>query len=194
MKAELQKMYFLTFFINFGVLYEKFSIVCALVMLTSFAGAAVSATTSFNLGETPLGSSITDNSGSTISAQFGFGDDQTFTFTHDYNFTSSDASSIFFAQVNQLPADGINFTSILFDGVSMNFNALTNIWFGNGTSTLAHNIQLIGSQVVEGAQYSLTANASAAPSAVPVPAAIWLFGSALAGLMSVTTRKKVEMF
>jgi hypothetical protein len=181
---------FLTFLLLSEFYMKKISVIFALIMSACFAGAAVSATMSFNPGQTPLGSSITDNTGSTISAQFGFGDDQTITFTHDYNFTSSDASSIFFAQVNQLPADGINFTSILFDGVSMNFNALTNIWSGNGTSTLAHNIQLMGSQVIEGAQYSLTANASdGSPSAVPVPAAIWLFGSALAGLLGVTTRK-----
>jgi len=171
---------------------KKISVVFALVMSACFAGAAVSATMSFNPGQTPLGSNITDNSGSTISAQFGFGDDLGLNFAHDYNFTSSDATSIFFAQVNQLPADGINFTSILFDSVGMSFNSLTNIWSGNGTSTLTHNIQLMGSSILEGSQYSLTANASeGAPNPVPIPAAIWLFGSALAGLMGVTKRKPI---
>jgi hypothetical protein len=168
---------------------KKFSAVFTLLMLTGFTGVVSSASLSFNPGQTPTGSSITDNAGSTISAQFGFGHDGT-NFTHSYNFTSSDASSTILAQVNQLPFDAINFTSITFDDVQMVLNSVTNTWLGNGKNTTDHSIVLMGNQVTEGSQYSLTANSSeSAPNAVPVPAAIWLFGSALAGLLGIKTRK-----
>lgn len=40
------------------------------------------------------------------------------------------------------------------------------------------------------AQFGLTGHFTAAPSAIPVPAAVWLFGSGLLGLVGVARRKK----
>ena len=79
-----------------------------------------------------------------------------------------------------------------FDGFS--FSGEQNIWVVPNTyagTFDGYNLTLSGlysDPWTDGIQYSFTINAVASP--VPVPAAVWLFGSGLIGLIGVARRKK----
>ena len=177
---------------------KKISVVLALLMMMGFAGVASSANLSFGAVPLPVsnggspGSFESDTSGNTIAGGFGFGHVGNVippvSFSHDWNFTSSDASAPVLASLSELPHEKIDITNITFDGVKMGFDMVNQRWFGNGALSFAHILHVGGTvSASEGTQYILNIST---PSNVPVPAALWLFGSAILGLLGVSNRKK----
>ncbi|MCK5831333.1 MAG: hypothetical protein KAH20_13645 [Methylococcales bacterium] len=76
---------------------------------------------------------------------------------------------------------------VLVDGISFLDSPVTLV---PGT----YNIQFLGVASVINSGGSLIVNAIGIPvSAVPIPAAVWLFGSALMGLVSVSKRKRTSI-
>ncbi len=105
---------------------------------------------------------------------------------HDWNFTLTPAATVKTA-VSLLIDFGTTATKVAIDGVALN-----NLGSGQWGKTLfltafpnVHNLKLSGLGFEDGSQYNISMRASV----VPVPAAIWLFGSALAGLVGVSRRK-----
>lgn len=166
---------------------KKMSIVLALLMLTGFTQAVFSATLTW--GATPVGTTVTLDKGSVISASFGFGPSLIGDiFSHSYSFKSSSLASVLVRMI-ELPQENVDITKITYDGIAMSFDTVNQRWFGSGLNILDHSIQIMGSVDRAGSAYLLTAENSI--SNVPVPAAIWLFGSAFAGLIGVSKRKIV---
>jgi hypothetical protein len=182
------------YFCNLGVFMKKISAVLTLLMMMGFAGAASSATLMFTTPQ--AGSTVTDDTGSAIAAQFGFGH-ANINFTHTYTFSTDNASDLVSGELNILPrhgALGIDIASITLDGLAWSEDALERVWFGNGlANTVAHSLTIVGKTLIpEGAQYQLFLTASDNIPGVPVPAAIWLFGSGIAGLLGFTSRKSAS--
>jgi hypothetical protein len=77
-----------------------------------------------------------------------------------------------------------------FDGHVMNHYRDNNSWLGNSGHTFDHSF-LEGDNYSWGSAHGHGDRCETIPpvGAVPVPAAIWLFGSALMGLMGITSRK-----
>jgi len=64
---------------------------------------------------------------------------------------------------------------------------------GNGELLLSGNLQLTGLwKGMLGADSSIIGTFNLAPSAVPVPAAVWLFGTGIIGLVGAGKRKKLQ--
>jgi hypothetical protein len=164
---------------------KKMRTVLALLMLAGFSQAALSATLTW--GNKPVGSTVTLDQGSVISASFGFGPSLVGDiFSHSYSFKSTSIATVLLRMI-ELPHENIDVTKITYDGIAMTFDSFNQRWFGNGANSLEHTIQIMGSVDRAGTAYLLTADSSV--SNVPVPAAIWLFGSAFAGLIGVSKRK-----
>ena len=166
---------------------KKMSVFLAVLMMVGFTGTVSAASLAWST-PLPVGSTVTlDDGGPTISASFGFGASLVGApFSHVYNFTSSSAGSIL-AIMNELPHENIDVFNITFDGVAMGFDAANQRWFGLGANTQEHTIMLNGVTDLAGSAYQLTA---LSVSNAPIPAAIWLFGSAFAGLIGVANGKK----
>jgi len=84
--------------------------------------------------------------------------------------------------------DGVSFTPIASSSVVNAFTYFVpTMAAGSHTFSVTGDVQPVGN----GASYGGTLTIGSPPtSAVPVPAAVWLFGSALVGLMGVSGRKK----
>lgn len=165
---------------------KKISIVFALLMVMGFTGVSSAATLTWGLTpttNTAIGQSVTEtlDNNATISADYGFG---LFTggFSHLYNFTADTATPVI-ANLIELFNENIIISGITLDNVAMTFDSLTQRWTGLGTSGVSHVISLSGTVLAVGQQYLVSV------SSVPVPAAIWLFGSAIGGLVSISRRK-----
>jgi len=159
---------------------KKISVVFALLMMMGFTQVAASATLTW--GAMPGASHVTLDNNQTISAAYGFG---VFKggFSHAYNFSSVNPSHVM-AYAIELLNENISITSISLDGIMMTFDKLNQRWQGMGTLSTTHSLQLTGTVSAIGQQYLVSA-----VSAVPIPAALWLFGSAFAGLVGLSTRK-----
>jgi uncharacterized membrane protein len=87
--------------------------------------------------------------------------------------------------------DSTGFHGFLYDGGSYmtldNPNAPTNSTHVSGINNKG---QVVGWYRVEPNSYGIESNGFIATPAVPVPAAVWLFGSALAGLIGLNWRKQ----
>jgi hypothetical protein len=65
------------------------------------------------------------------------------------------------------------------------------VWSADGLTSLdVEGDGLPGARMVDGPFPGFSANFTPGPAAVPVPAAVWLFGSGLLGLVGVARRKK----
>jgi hypothetical protein len=165
---------------------KKITAFLAVLMIVGFTGVVFAASLAWNTATMPVGSTITLDNSPTISASFGFGASLVNAiFSHTYNFTSSSNASVL-AQLIELPTEDIDIFSMTFDGVAMTFDSVNQRWFGFGANTFNHAILLNGTTHLEGSAYLVTASSV---NNVPIPAAIWLFGSAIAGLMGISTRK-----
>jgi hypothetical protein len=83
---------------------------------------------------------------------------------------------------------GLPFSASLFDNPNFSPPTLFDFSGPKGTAKLnagTYYLSIFSGFGHQGVPYNL----SISPSAVPVPAAVWLFGSALMGLVGVTTRK-----
>ena len=91
--------------------------------------------------------------------------------------------------INQaMTAGSLIYALIDYNGFSGSTVHFTNDLYSGGHSAFGP----VGSQTTF-SQYDLKFNASfSSPSAVPVPAAVWLFGSALTGLVGMGKRKKTQ--
>jgi hypothetical protein len=184
-KAELQIMYFFNlFFINFGVFMKKITAFLAVLMIMGFTGVASAASLAWDTATMPVGSTVTLDNSPTISASFGFGLNKG-TFSHDYTFSSIGSSlpGQITGLVIGLLNDHLGFTNLSIDGNPMTWDAANQRWFGLGDILLNHVLHVEGNVTAIGQGYLVTV------SEAPIPAAIWLFGSALAGLMGFSTRK-----
>ena len=95
--------------------------------------------------------------------------------------------------------NGVQFTEVMGDGYTGNTN---NIWLHTSGNTGALAYSWINQGIVDTAYYhqydtitdswpdAMTYLAVRDVSAVPVPAAVWLFGSGLIGLIGIVRRKK----
>ena len=168
---------------------KKISVVLALLMMMGISGVASSVSLSWG---TPLqdGSFITDPDGSASAADFGFGHIPNNTsFSHDWNFPSSDASSAILALLIELPHEKTDITNVTFDGAAMSFDTTNQRWFGNGAHALDHIIHAGSTALdLEGLQCQLKATVSN----VSVPAAIWLFGSGIVALLCFKSQKSAS--
>jgi hypothetical protein len=92
--------------------------------------------------------------------------------------------------INQaMTAGSLIYALIDYNGFSGSTVHFTNNLYSGGNSAFGP----VGSQTQYGS-YDLKFNASfSSPSAVPVPAAVWLFGSALTGLVGIGKRKKAQL-
>jgi len=136
-------------------------------------------------------------------ANRGIGEAEAFgsiTITFDYRGTQSAGGVIFAELFSELDGGGVSKTELLFGGPL----------FGAGETWQTASITTtLGDDVAGGVTLQLKSSCGAVlgcvsdayfdnvqmliepPSAVPVPAAVWLFGSGLLGLVGVARRKKV---
>lgn len=166
---------------------KKMYVVLAFLMM-GFVGGASASTLTWDT--TQAGSFISHNNAPVISVQFGFGASLVGDlFNHSYAFSSTDALQVL-VRMNELPHENVLVTGITYDNIAMDYDIANQRWFGFGVAGLSHIINIIGSVDREGSLYQITADSNAdVPPPIPVPAAVWLFGSAIAGLMGVTRRK-----
>jgi hypothetical protein len=110
-------------------------------------------------------------------------------FSYTYQLSSSANTVLYLMNSLSSPkhSDGISFSSVILDGVELtDFSHDSKSWSWEGQSLSAglHTITLNGLSNDKFAKsFELTVNA------VPVPAAIWLFGSGIAGLVGFSRRK-----
>lgn len=109
--------------------------------------------------------------------------------TADYNFNSTTGSKTHTWVFNVTPASTVStYFSILIGNVVAGSTFLDGNLITSGTSLLLssgnHTLIISMSGLKSGSHEQITIEA-----AVPVPAAIWLFGSALVGLVGVSRRK-----
>jgi hypothetical protein len=84
-------------------------------------------------------------------------------------------------------AANLVFTKLLLDGISMEKvqDSFNTYWEASVSSAILHTFSISGKTLnaKAGRSFNLTATAT------PIPAAIWLFGSGLVGLVSILRRK-----
>ncbi len=156
---------------------KKINLIFAFLLMLGSAGAASAATLSWV--STQAESHITSDNGDHIAVQYGFEDDETGSFSHSYSFQGGPAT-VFYTELRNR---WINAT-ITLDGVAMVFNPAEGEWSGNVIANSLHNIVISGNLIRPNQQYDILIN-----SAVPVPAAVWLFGSGALGLLGLSRRK-----
>jgi hypothetical protein len=159
---------------------KKISVVFALLLMMGFASGVTAA--SLNWDSVPAGA-LTTSPNTRISAAYEFGN-FTGAFTHTWNYSS--LGTIPFhsvAHLIELFDEHIFISSIILDGNAMEWDDPNSRWFGSSAVSLNHILQLSGTVNAQGQGYLLSA------AEAPIPAAIWLFGSALAGLLGISTRK-----
>ena len=106
--------------------------------------------------------------------------------TGSYAFDINDSGQV----VGRLPiADGSQHAFINTNGVMMDLNTLMASTVSGLLLTNAQGINNSGQIVASGTMNGLTHAFLLTPTAVPLPAAVWLFGSGLIGLATFTHRK-----
>jgi hypothetical protein len=168
------------------VIFMKKILFSLMLLMTLMSAQAVSAAT---LKWTSLASGAvnTNDNASTITASYGFGTSSG-SFTHDYNFSATPASNVT-GLVIELLHENFTISSITLDNIAMTFNSALQRWVGTGKFVTNHALHIAGSTSTSAQQYLLNISTNDATSPVPVPAAIWLFGSALIGLTGLLRRK-----
>ena len=163
---------------------KKISVFLAVIMIVGFTGVASAASLAWDTATMPVGSTVTLDNSPTISASFDFGLNKG-TFSHDYTFSSFGSSMPGHVSgfVLGLLNEHLGFTNLSIDGNAMTWDATNQRWFGLSDILLSHVLHVEGNVNLKGQAYLVTV------SEAPIPAAIWLFGSALAGLMGISTRK-----
>jgi hypothetical protein len=168
---------------------KKISVVFALFIMAGFTGGASASILSWDV--LPSDAVTTLDNQETISASYGFGLNEG-VFSHNYVF-SGEGDTHAETWVSGLLNENINFSNLFIDGNAMTFDVANQRWFGSSDLSFAHLLHIEGNVSGIGQQYLVMVgnpNSDDSPpvGAVPVPAAIWLFGSALMGLMGVTSR------
>jgi hypothetical protein len=111
-------------------------------------------------------------------------------FSYNYSFTVTPAQmvdGIFTRLTTKGDAGGLTFTSLKLDGVNMSQvqDSFNTYWEAVVPTATSHNFSISGYTTTNkaGKSFDLTATAT------PIPAAIWLFGSGIAGLVGASRRK-----
>ena len=106
-------------------------------------------------------------------------------------FNIADVTSVdIILNVQEFINSTVNLT-VKLDGNVISFDG-AGLWSFNGLLGAGnHIINLFGNVVNQGSTKS-NVNINVGQSAVPVPAALWLFGSALLGVVGLSTRKKAK--
>jgi hypothetical protein len=167
---------------------KKIHVVFALFMMAGFTGGASASALSWDV--LPADAVVTLDNQDAISSSYGFGLNEG-EFSHNFVF-SGEGDTQAETWVSGLLNENINFSNLFIDGNAMTFDNVHQRWFGSSDLSFAHLLHIEGNVSGIGQQYLvLVANPGTIPpiTAVPVPAAIWLFGSALMGLMGSTARK-----
>lgn len=102
---------------------------------------------------------------------------------HTWNFKVLNSTTPVKVELTDIPDGWLSSATFLFAGHDL----LANAWTGLLNAGV-YSINVAGLVGASLESYSLRVNV--APAAVPVPAAIWLFGSAFLGLMGIVRRKK----
>ena len=109
------------------------------------------------------------------------------------NYTFDTGSGVYSVDL----AEGYTLGHILFNWGAVSAIDVVNIWDANGDSIDVDGDGVPGLAMIDGAFVGFNANFSVNaasyevnPAVVPVPAAVWLFGSGLLGLVGVARRKK----
>lgn len=165
-------------------------VIFAVVLLIGFlfvqsASAATLAWSANNpAGSTPAQGQFTSglNNDSAINGWFSFTNSFSGAFSHTYTLTSNPISRVYAFAIT-LPTTNFNINYVKLDGVNIplvsgQYTALSSI---AGSHTIAIDGSLLTAH--QASQYQLSAVAT------PIPAALWLFGSGIAGLVSVSRRK-----
>jgi hypothetical protein len=111
-------------------------------------------------------------------------------FTYTYKFTvtpGAETNGTFTRLTTGKDAANLVFTKLLLDGISMEKvqDSFNTYWEASVSSAILHTFSISGKTLnaKAGRSFNLTATAT------PIPAAIWLFGSGLVGLVSILRRK-----
>jgi hypothetical protein len=163
------------------------------LLLIGFADGASASTWSWDVIPPDPGNQFvtTLNGQDTIPASFGFGS-YVGAFSHSWGFNSvpPDGLNMY---VNELLSEKVLISRIAVDNLPMHWEDTVNQrWFGITSLAEAHHtLTLAGSITAIGQRYLITGiDKDILVANTPIPAAIWLFGSALAGLMAFQPVKK----
>jgi hypothetical protein len=156
-------------------------IMFALVLLMGVVFTQTASAATLNWSSLQAGATNTYDNDSVISAQYGFGA-YTGAFSHNYSLTANPSVGVL-AFVIELLNENILINHVTLDNVPMTWDVSESRWVGQSLSNASHSIHIDGIISKKAQQYQLNV------SAVPVPAAIWLFGSGIAGLVGFSRRK-----
>jgi hypothetical protein len=175
-------------------MYIMKKVIFASVVLMGFMFVQTASASTLSWGaNTPSGSSVAQgsftsglNNDSAINGWFSFTKTFSGAFSHIYTLTSNPADDMYAFAVT-LPTTDFHINYIKLDGVNMplvsgQYTALSGI---AGSHTIAIDGSVLKAN--KGEQYTLSAVAT------PIPAALWLFGSGIAGLVSVSRRKNTTI-
>ncbi len=139
-------------------------------------------------GSTPAQGQFTSglNNDSAINGWFSFKNTFSGLFSHIYTLTSNPASKVYAFAV-PLPTTNFKINYVKLDGIDMplvsgQYTALSSL---AGSHTIAIDGSVLKPRLAS--QYQISAVAT------PIPAALWLFGSGIAGLVSVSRRKNTTV-
>jgi hypothetical protein len=165
-------------------------VIFALVLLMGFMVAQTASAATLAWGaNTPTGSSPAQghftaglNNDTAINGWFAFTNAFSGAFSHTYTLTSNPADDVYAFAIT-LPTTDFHINYVKLDGVNMplvsgQYTALSGI---AGTHTIAIDGSVLMAH--QGEQYTLSAVAT------PIPAAMWLFGTGLAGLLGMRRKK-----
>ena len=165
-------------------------VIFALVLLMGFMVAQTASAATLAWGaNTPTGSSLAQgsftaglNNDTAINGWFTFTNAFSGAFSHTYTLTSNPADDVYAFAIT-LPTTDFHINYVKLDGVNMplvsgQYTALSGI---AGTHTIAIDGSVLKAH--QGEQYTLSAVAT------PIPAAMWLFGTGLAGLLGMRRKK-----
>jgi hypothetical protein len=171
-------------------MYIMKKVIFAVVLLMGFMFVQTASASTLSWGaNTPTGSNAAQghftsglNNDSAINGWFLFTNSFSGAFSHTYTLTSNPADDVYAFAIT-LPTTDFHINYVKLDGVSMplvsgQYTALSGI---AGTHTIAIDGSVLAAH--QGEQYTLSAVAT------PIPAALWLFGSGIAGLVSMSRRK-----
>jgi len=157
---------------------KKISVVFALLLMMGFAGGATAS--SFNWDSLPPGAVVHRDHLSTITASYDLS--VAGPFSHDYRFSDGGASHTGF--VIGLSNENIQVANLSLDGNAMAWDMANQRWPDFRDVSFLHLLHIEGNVVGISEQHLVRI------SEMPIPAAIWLFGSALVSLLCISTHKK----
>jgi hypothetical protein len=173
----------------FGVFFMKQLTLMLVFLVIGFSGLASAATLSWK--DIQPKSTITDDDGPVLAIQYGFGN-STAPFSHSYSFLTDDPSTSSSVYMNELLDEFITISSITLDGIAMTFDNATQRWFGTSVPGASeHFIKLSGDTSLRAQQYQIYVDSTNGIGEIPIPGAVWLFGSALFGLIGLGRKKEI---